>query len=95
MIYCTKGWGKKRREIIEDCFIPEQPEAGKAVKRRRVGECDGSTTSHELVAEEAREQSHHTGRRCQGKGRTARGSQVEIQVNLLATTLAYPYLLNL
>lgn len=55
MIYCTKGGGKKRREIIEDCFIPEQPEAGKAVKRRRVGECDGSTTSHELVAEEARE----------------------------------------
>lgn len=54
MIYCTKG-GEKRREIIEDCFIQEQPEAGEAVKRGHVGECDGSTTSHELVAEEGRE----------------------------------------
>lgn len=89
--------GKKGRGIIEDCFIPERPEAGKAARSQHVREHDGNATSQELLVQEAEggaTSSHWQKVPREEENSLARSRQVNIQVTLLATTLAYPYLLN-
>jgi len=68
--------GKKGKGIIEDCFIPERPEAGKAARSQHVRERDGNAVSQGLglwEAEEGAASSHQEKASREGENSLDRG----------------------